>query len=389
VPRSSQFRLLTLHYGAYQLSVALAGGFVGAYLLKLGFALHTALAVYAAVLVARFGMRFLSLQVVSRVGYRGAIAIGATVAACQFVPLMRADEPIWAVAWLLTVSVAESVYWPVYHSATAVTGDSASRGRELGLRTALGALIGVVGPLAGGLLLQRFGPALDFGFASVLCLLSAAPILAMAPIDAGPVPRLAETLRGIDRQGMLAFAADGWMSSGLALAWPMVLFISLGSEFDGFGTANAGAGVLGAVSGLICGRAIDRGRRDRYLVLVTAALALGFALRACATWSPAAALLANATGAVVGGLYAPVLMSVIYDRARRSGAAYRFHFVAEAGWDAGAALGCIAAALVAWSTAVPSFAVLPASLGVWVMYVCVRQGTTRTVDHEVLRLSPA
>lgn len=72
------------------------------------------------------------------------------------------------------------------------------------------------------------------------------------------------------------------------------------------------------------------------------------------------------------GLYVPVLMSVIYERAKQSGAAYRFHFAAEAGWDAGASLGCLAGAWAAWATAVPSLAIIPAALGVWAVYWCMR-----------------
>jgi MFS family permease len=371
VSGTSQFRLLTLHYGFYQLSVALAGGFVGAYLMKLGFSLPAALIAYAGLLTTRFGLRFIALAVVRRLGYRSTMAIGAALGALQFLPLMRADEPIWLMAWLLVVSLAESLYWPVYHSAAAVTGGGASRGRELGIRTAVGALVGVVGPLAGGILLERFGPALDFSIAAALSLLSVVPLMLMRGVDAGPVPSMRESMRGIDRSGIATFAADGWMASGLALAWPMVLFTSLGSHYEAFGLANAAAGLVGAVAGLTCGRAIDRGRRDGYLVLVCAALALGFALRACASWSPVAAAIANASGAAVMGLYVPVLMSVIYDRAKQSGAAYQFHFAAEAGWDAGAASGCIAAALVAWATMVPSLAVLPAALGIWAIYRCV------------------
>jgi hypothetical protein len=64
------------------------------------------------------------------------------------------------------------------------------------------------------------------------------------------------------------------------------------------------------------------------------------------------------------GLYAPVLMSVIYDRAKWSGSAYRFHFAAEAGWDMGAGMGCILAAFIAWGTQIPSLSVLPAMIGI-------------------------
>jgi len=65
-------------------------------------------------------------------------------------------------------------------------------------------------------------------------------------------------------------------------------------------------------------------------------------------------------------------MSVIYDRAKRSGSAYQFHLSAEAGWDAGAILGCLASAAVAWSGVVPvTLAVLPAAPGVLVIQRCV------------------
>lgn len=372
MPHLSHFRLLTLHYALFQMSVALAGGFVGAYLIKLGFSLPAALIAYAGLLTARFGLRLVSLGIVRRLGYRGAMVLGAALIAVQFFPLMRADEPLWLLAWLGIVSLAESLYWPVYHSAAAVTGEEASRGRELGVRTALGALIGVVGPLLGGVLLERFGPAVDFSIAASLSLLSVAPLLLLKAIPAGPVPTMRASMHGIDRLGIATFAADGWMASGLALAWPMVLFTALGSHFEAFGVANAAAGLVGVVAGLTCGRAIDRGRRDRYLHLVCGALVLGFILRACASWSPVAATIANASGAAIAGLYVPVLMSAVYDRAKRSGAAYRFHFAAEAGWDAGAAAGCVLGAIVAWYTTVPSLAVLPALLGVWAVHRCVQ-----------------
>ncbi len=368
----SQFRLLTSHYALYQLGAALGGGFVGAYLLKLGFSLPVALMAYAALLILRFALRFVALAVVRTIGYRGTVMLGAAIGGMQFLPLMRAEDPRWLIAWIAIVSLADSLYWPVYHSACAVIGTDGSRGRELGLRTAIGAVVGIIGPLVGGILLERFGPGVGFGLAAFLALSSILPLLAMSAIPAGEVPSARHAMRGIYRAAIATFAADGWMASGLVIAWPMVLFLSLGAHFEAFGLANAGAGLVGAVAGLICGRAIDRGGRGRYLMVVTCALTGGFALRACAQWSPVAGTVANATGAAVMGLYVPVLMSVIYDKAKQSGSAFRFHFAAEAGWDMGAGMGCILAALVAWATQVPSLSILPAMVGVVAMYGCVR-----------------
>ena len=350
----------------------MAGGFAGAYLLRQGFSLAQALCAFAALLAVRFVLRCLSLFVVRRIGVRGAMAVGAMILATQFWPLAHAGDARWLGAWLFIVALGESFYWPCYHAAVAVIGAEGARGRELGLRNAVSAAVGVTAPLLGGFLLQRFGPAVDFTLAAAITLAALPPLLMMRPIDAGEIPGLREALRAVDRRSLIAFASDGFMSGGLALAWPMALFVTLGSQYESLGVANAMAGLVGAGVGLLAGRLIDDGRRDRALVWSSWALVASFAFRAGSGWAPMAAEIANATGAAVIGVYTTVLMSLIYDRAKGSGAAYRFHFAMEGGWDAGAALGCLAGAAVALTTDVPALAVLPSVLGVWTMYLCVR-----------------
>ena len=371
-----QFRLLTLHYGLYQFAVAAAIGFAGAYLLQQGFSLPQALACFAGMLAIRCVFRFAGLGIVRRIGFRHAVALGAIIGATQFWPFFYARTPTGLALWLLIMAFAESLYWPVYHSAVAVTGADGERGKELGVRTMIGAAVGVIGPLTGGLLMQRLGPSVNFAFGAALMIASVIPLLMMRDFDAGPVPAARQSMELIDRKAIIAFASDGWMASGLQLAWPMVLFVVLGSQYETFGLANAAAGLAGAAGAWFCGRAIDAGDRDRYLALVSIALGASFALRAAAGWSPVAAAIANATGAAVMGVYIPVLMSHIYDSAKTSGAAYRFHFAAEAGWDFGAATGCLAAALVVMLTGAPSLAVVPGALGIIVLYAFVRRQPT-------------
>lgn len=375
MPALTQFRLLTLHAALFGLSSAMAGGFIGAYLLKLGLGMPLALTAYAVLLLLRFGMRFLALEVVRRVGLASAMKLGAGIASLQFLPLLLAEDARWLAVWIMIVSLAEALYWPVYHASTAATvAEGEGIGRQVGERMMVGALVAVVGPLLGGLLLSSLGEAVDFAIAGCICLLSVWPLGRMAPVLAGVVPRARETMRGLDLRGMATFTADGWIASGLALAWPMVLFSSVGGSYGAFGLANAAAGLAGAAVSFACGRAIDGGRRQQHLVAVCIMLALGFALRIGSAWSPAAATVANLTGAIAAGFYGPVVMSTIYERAKQSGAAYKFHFALEGGWDFGAVSGCLAAALVAWTTMEPALALLPASLGIVGIYFCVRTG---------------
>jgi MFS family permease len=171
---------------------------------------------------------------------------------------------------------------------------------------------------------------------------------------------------------MIVFAADGWMASGITLAWPMVLFLSLGSRYDALGLANAGAGVAGALAGLYSGALVDRGGRKKSAMWVSLALALGIGLRSAGDWSPLAAAAANATGAAVMGFYVPMLMSLMYAGAKRSEGAYAFHFAAEAGWDLGAAGGCLIAAAVAATGAGASLTVIPSGIAVVILYRTLR-----------------
>ena len=267
--------MLTLHYGLYQLAVAMALGFAGAYLIQGGLSLQEALSAYAALLALRCLLRFAGLQLVRKAGYRRAVFLGALLAALQFWPMSYATHPFGLAAWLFVVALAESLYWPVYHSAVAVTGVDGSRGRELGIRAAVGAIVAIAGPFTGGLLMQHVGAVANFAIAGAIMAMAAIPLFLMRDFDAGPVPGAGQSLRNIDSRTFAIFASDGWMSAGMHLAWPMVLFVALDSNYEQMGLANALAGIAGAAGALLCGRAIDRGSRDKYLMIVSIALAGG------------------------------------------------------------------------------------------------------------------
>lgn len=373
MPRRRQGRLLAIHFALFQTGASLAGVFIGAYLLQRGFTLAGALASYALFLGLRTCLRFAALEVVRRAGYVRALTLGTVLVGLQFLPLIAMADWRWFAAWLLCVAAGESLYWPLFHTAMAVSGDNATRGRQVGGFMTVVTLVNVAAPLAGGWLLAGSGPAVTFGLATASILLSAVPFLGLRGLQPGPAPSARQTLTQFDRVAVLAFAADGWLSAGIIIGWPMVLFLSLGSHYQNLGLSSAAAGVVGACVSYWCGRAIDRGHRDAYLRLVCWLLVATCGLRSLATWSPLASIAAALSGAGVMALYIPVLMSMIYDRGKRSGATMRYHFALEAGWDCGGVLGCLAAAGVAWLwPGMPSLAVLPSVMTIGVIYRCVR-----------------
>jgi DHA1 family inner membrane transport protein len=366
-----QFRLLTVHCVLWSLAMSLANGFVGAYLLHLGFSIATTILLYALMLGVRFALRAVLLPIVRRLGMHGTLLLGGGIVAFQFVPLIWADRPLWLGAWVLIMSVGECLYWPIYHASTAVYGGGGRRGRQIAWRQMASTVISIAGPMAGGFMMMQLGPGVEFGIATIFCILAMTPLWWMERIYLGPVPNMRQSITGADRVGWFAFAADGWMCAGTGIAWSLILFTSLGSSFGALAWATSAAALAGALAGVACGIAIDRGHRRVLSHGVMAALLIGVALRVLSCRAPWLAFAANALGAAVGGLYVPVLMSVIYDHAKQSGSAYQFHLSAEAGWDAGTILGCLASAAVAWSGVPVTLSVLPAALGVLVIQRCV------------------
>jgi hypothetical protein len=173
--------------------------------------------------------------------------------------------------------------------------------------------------------------------------------------------------------GIAMFAADGWIASGFVLVWQIALFLSLGESFTAYGGAMALAALAGAAAGLVLGRFIDAGHGGRAVWLAAGSLAAVTALRAASVGNPVLAVIANAAGALVPVLYIPTLMTAVYNQAKRSPCALRFHMAAEGGWDAGAASGCILAAGLLWAGAPISLGVLLSLGGTAAIFTLLRR----------------
>ena len=111
-------------------------------------------------------------------------------------------------------------------------------------------------------------------------------------------------------------------------------------------------------------------------------------LRAASYGYPTLAVAANAAGAIVVAVYIPTLMTAVYNQAKRSPCALRFHIATEGGWDAGAASGCLIAAALLWAGASISLAIWLSLVGTAAVSVLLRRyysGTGLTASPATLR----
>ncbi|HEY4264790.1 MAG TPA: hypothetical protein VGM72_05690, partial [Micropepsaceae bacterium] len=81
----------------------------------------------------------------------------------------------------------------------------------------------------------------------------------------------------------------------------------------------------------------------------------------------------NALGTLAGCLYIPTLMTAVYNQAKRSPCALRFHVATEGGWDIGCAAGCLAVAALSWAGAPLPVGILLSLAGTVLSLVLLRR----------------
>ena len=369
--RNTTVNLLNLHYSVHALAISGGGAFFAVFLLKAGVPVPGVLLAMAAILIGRFAIRPAVLPLGRRYGLKPLVIAGTIVTALQYPLLAEVHGVGWQLYVLCIVSsIGDTLYWTAYHAYFASLGDAEHRGHQISAREAAAAMVGIVAPLLTGWALVTVGPRLAFGVTATALLLSALPLLWAPNVR---IPAEAPGSLRAALPGVLLFMADGWTAMGYAFVWQIALFITLDESFTAFGGAMAFAAIVGAICGLFLGRFIDAGHVRRAVWLAASVMTATIAARAIGVLHPAAAILANAAGAVVVALYTPTMMTAVYNLSKRSPCVLRFHIAAEGGWDAGGASACLAAAALIWAGAPMSAAICLAFLGTAGAFVLLRR----------------
>ena len=255
---------------------------------------------------------------------------------------MHGVEPA-LLAFCLVSGLGETLYWTSYHAYFALLGDAEHRGHQLGASVALSALIGIVAPLIGAWALLGPGPRSTFAAAGLVQALAVLPLVATPNVR---VPRTAPGALRASLPGVGLATADGWFAVSYVLVWQIALFLSLDRSVAAYGGAVALAATVGALTSLFLGRHIDAGHGRQAVAIAFSAISLTLLARAWSVGTPWLAVAANALGAFASCLMVPAQMTPVYNLAKASPCALRFHVAAEGGWDLGHIAGCLCAALL-------------------------------------------
>jgi hypothetical protein len=339
------FERLLAHTGLNQLSWNVSGAFSAVFLLHQGLSVAAIYLCFALILCLRFVLRPLVVLTAQKIGLRATTIFASVLFAVQAPLLAFVHGPdIALLVYCAATALAQVYYWGCYHAVFAAAGDAARRGAQVGWRQMLTAVVGVLGPAAGGASLTLGGAELTFSVGAAIQLLSIIPLVGLAyPPFARRAPKGA--YRAAER-GAGLFVADAWIFASSNWAWGLIMFQAVGAGYAAYGGAMSAAALAGALGGLFFSRLIDTGRTRRVAWINAATLAAMLAAKG-ACGDAAVPVLAVAIGsALFGGLYTPSLMSAVYNESKSSPCPLRFQLAIEASWDVGGLAVCLVAAAI-------------------------------------------
>ncbi len=360
--RNDAVNRVIVHTGVKALAESAGGVFFFVYLLKAGLTVEAAFLAQAAIFTLRFALRPAMLPLAVRFGVLPLYIAGALLMALQYplLTLVHGVGPALAVV-CAAAGVGELVYYLAGNAYWAMVGDIEHRGQQTAARESLVAVVGIVGPLAGGAALTRFGPGPAFAAVGLVQALAALPLIGLPNVA---VPARAPGAFRAARAGFILIATDGWFDVCYIHVWQIALFLALAQSFTSYGGAMALAGLAAAVAGLFLGRHIDAGGGRRAVSVTYGLAAAAVILRAASLGSPWLAVAANAVGAMLWPLLGPTLGACSHNLAKASPCAFRFHMGTEGGWDVGAVAASLAAAALVQFGAPLTVPLLMALLGV-------------------------
>ena len=342
--RNRAVNWVNLHSGIQSLAEGMGGVFVLVFLLRAGVSVPASLCAMALIFSARFAFRPAVLVAAKRFGLKP-LVVGGTLAVAVRYPLLANVHGVdgTLLGYCLLVALGGTFYWTSYHAYFTLLGDTEHRGHQISAQVALSAVVGIVAPLCGAWALVHLGAGRAFGAVGVIQALAAVPLLATPNLQ---VPQTAPGAFRAALPGVGMFMADGWFDVNYMFVWQIGLFFALGQSLSAYGGAMALSALVAAVSGLLLGRHIDAGHGRQAVIIAFSVVSATLLLRALSLGTPWLAVGANALGAFASCLLGPAQMVPVYNLAKKSPCALRFHVAAEGGWDIGCGSGCLLSALL-------------------------------------------
>ncbi len=211
------------------LAISMIGIFIPIYLLKeLSYSLTDVLFFYM-VLFVFFGLITpLTARLSSKIGFKHIMLI-SFVPQLLFFYLLNQLSVVKIPLFILAIiaGLAEGLFWLSFHINFALSTDKKHRGEELGIIYILCAIIGIIGPFLGGLILTLYNFHLLFIIVVLLLIISMIPLLYSEDIYKVSPISWDSILKYSSGKDAVKFIVYGIRLTGAGIFWPIFIFFSL------------------------------------------------------------------------------------------------------------------------------------------------------------------
>lgn len=169
-----------------------------------------------------------------------------------------------------TAVIYNLLYWPAFHIDFSRFSDQKSRGKQLSYRHFVAALSSATAPLAGGIILTKFGYPVLFAIVLMLLFVSIFPLFFSKEVHENYSDSFEKAYREVFhkkyRNKAIALFAEGAEGVVHIIIWPIFLYI-LAISYSSMGAISSVALFVGLIFALYMGRLVDKMGHGRFLAL--------------------------------------------------------------------------------------------------------------------------
>lgn len=211
-----------------------------------------------------------------------------------------------------------ALYWTAYHIYFAEVSDDKRQGEEVALVMALSIIVGMGGPVLGGVLINYWGFGAVFIMISILLLLSNLPMRHVSKEKDTVHIVLAELIKTISskkqRLSYLAIGGEAVIDTVDIYFWPLTIFLIV-TGFITLGFIGSLVAFFSSIITIILGKAIDKYGAKAVIRVISSLDSLIWISKAFITTPVQAYVASIAQGATVSGQYMS-LQAMIYEKVR-------------------------------------------------------------------------
>lgn len=204
------------------------------YLYKLYNSVSIVFLYYAIVYVIYLFVIPLGAKAAAKYGFEHCIFYSIPFAILYFLSLSQLPIHDWLIFFaIIFVIIYKVLFWPSYHADFAHYSVAGYKGREMSVMSLISTIATIVGPLAGGLILTKFGFEVLFVIVSFISLISVVPLFTtrekFKPHDFSyrkAFNRLIKPYGNYKRNDSIAYTGYGEELIA-AIAWPIFIFLVL------------------------------------------------------------------------------------------------------------------------------------------------------------------